>query len=82
MQPTVRGVRAQAPKCVKVDLTQKESSNKRVFASPKSEQEITKAKHSAVPDATLANTTYCIRIWNGVTIVVQCMETVFHVYMS
>ena len=75
-------LQAQAPKRARVDLAQKPSSNKRVFGAQKTEQEIAKAKLSAVPGATLTDTNYCVRIWKGVTIVVQCTEIVSHVWRS
>ena len=53
-----------APKRARVSHTpNKESSSKQVFGAPKTEQEIAKAKLGAVPDATLVDTNYCVRIW-------------------
>ena len=53
----------QASKPMKLDSTTG-SSSKQPFAAPKSEEEIAKAKLSAVPEKTLANTKYCIGVWN------------------
>ena len=55
-----------APEHARVNHTpnkEEESSSKRVFGAPKTEQEIAKAKLGAVPDATLVDTNYCVRIW-------------------
>ena len=53
------------PKRARVDTrsTLKEASTKRVFGTQKTEQEIAKAKLSAVPGATVTDTNYCVRIW-------------------
>ena len=53
----------QASKRMKLDSTTG-SSSKWPFAVPKSEEEIAKAKLSAVPEKTLADTKYCIGVWN------------------
>ena len=53
-------------KRIKVDPAVNQSSStssKRVFAAPKNEDEIAKAKLSAIPDTTLVDTNYCVRMW-------------------
>ena len=50
------------------------STKKRVFAVPKSEEEIDKAKVSAIPEKTLTDAKYCSSIWN------QWCEHQFEVY--
>ena len=54
----------QASKRIKLDPTPECSSSKRPFAAPKSREEIAKAKLSAVPEKTLIDTNYCVRLWN------------------
>lgn len=53
----------QVSKCMKLD-TSSGSSSKQPFAALKSEEEIAKAKLSAVPEKTLLDTKYCIGVWN------------------
>ena len=44
--------------------TQSSSKPVRCFTAPKTEDEISAAKASAIPAKTLADTKYCIGIWN------------------
>ena len=40
------------------------TTSKRSFAPPKTQEEMCKAKLSAIPASTAADTKYCVRIWN------------------
>ena len=53
----------QETKRSKLDPSKKVSTKKRAFAVPKTEEEVAQAKLSAVPAKTLADTSYCFRIW-------------------
>ena len=44
--------------------TEELTTSKRSFVPPKTQQEIGKAKLSAIPATTTADTKYCVKIWN------------------
>ena len=50
--------------CVHENSQPSATTSKRSFAPPKTQQEMCKAKLSAIPASTAADTKYCVKIWN------------------